>query len=154
MASVHHTWRKPCIERRIDPLETCFASSYVCRISCYVALWLFWVLFFEGQTTSSEAPLKPALSWISLLVKDTRVARQKKTNRKCTAKRRKILRLASRGRAVKLLKASKRAPPAAHHYRAWPVLRPHDMIAAMLDAGLENELLLDSGVSYAKSANI
>ena len=119
--------------------------------------------FLRPEAKSSEAPLKPALSWISLLVKDTRVARKQKANRKSTAKRRKILRLASRGRAVKLLKASKRAPPAANHYRAWPVLRPHDLIAAMLDAGLEDELLLDSalvvcfagvGISYKKPANI
>ena len=87
--------------------------------------------------------MKPGISWISLLVKDVRVARQRKNNRKSTAKRRKILRAAGR-QAVKLLKASKRAPPAPHHYRAWPVLRPHDTITAMLDAGLEDELFLDS----------
>ena len=137
MGREHPTSSMPSTEQRIDPVEMCFASAYVVLISGIISLLAQYAL-----VCASKAPVKPSISWISLLVRDAGVVRKNKINRKATAKRRRMLRLAMGRPVSKLLKASKRAALPAHHYRSWPVLRPHNLIAAMLDAGLEHELFL------------
>ena len=90
------------------------------------------------------------------MVRDLRVARHRKQNRKTTAKRRLLLRLASgrnRKNPAKLRKKSKLAAPVPSHYQSWPVLRPSDLISSMLDAGFVDELILASThVSQVKAS--
>ena len=104
-------------------------------------------------TGCTEAPLKCKISYVSLLVRDAAVVRRQTLHRRATARKRLLLRAATRalGKAkAKVKSAPKRMPkkktkfsaPVPHGYERWPMLLPHDMLNGLVQAGCVDRLWL------------